>query len=212
MPEQHSHYFDADPSTPRRNRTLSVTLAGREVQVQSASGVFSGDRLDLGTSVLLREVPDPPASGTLLDLGCGWGPIALSMALLSDDAQVIAVDVNRRSRELTALNAEAIVPGRVRVAAPEEVDSAVTFDAIWSNPPIRIGKPALHELLMTWLPRLAPDGDAYLVVGRNLGADSLQTWLTGALGTPFTVTRHASAKGFRVLRVHRHEVPPSDPA
>lgn len=212
MPEPHSHYFDAAPSAPARTRSLRVTLAGRDVEVQSASGVFSGDRLDLGTSVLLREVPDPPASGTLLDIGCGWGPIALTMALLSDDAQVIAVDVNRRSRELTALNAEAIVPGRITVAAPEDVDPALTFDAIWSNPPIRIGKPALHELLMTWLPRLARGGDAYLVVGRNLGADSLQTWLVGALGTPFEVTRHASAKGFRVLRVHRHEVLPSDPA
>ncbi|MDO5696484.1 MAG: methyltransferase [Dermatophilus congolensis] len=211
MPDQ-SHYFDTDPASPVRTRTLRVRLADRDVEVQSANAVFSGDRLDLGTSVLLREVPDPPESGTLLDLGCGWGPIALSMAMLSESAQVVAVDVNRRSRELTALNAEALVPGRITVAAPEDVDPATTFDAIWSNPPIRIGKPALHELLMMWLPRLTPGGDAYLVVGRNLGADSLQTWLTGALGTPFEVTRHASAKGFRVLRVHRHEVPPSDPA
>ena len=211
MPEQ-SHYFDADPASPARTRTLRVRLAGQDVEVQSASGVFSGDRLDLGTSVLFREVPDPPESGTLLDLGCGWGPIALTMALLSPEAEVLAVDINRRSRELTALNAQALAPGRVQVAAPEEVDPATTFEAIWSNPPIRIGKAALHELLMTWLPRLAPGGDAYLVVARNLGADSLQTWLTGALGTPFEVTRHASAKGFRILRVHRHESPPSHPA
>jgi 16S rRNA G1207 methylase RsmC len=71
---------------------------------------------------------------------------------------------------------------------------------MWSNPPIRIGKPALHELLLTWLPRLVPGGVMRMVVGRNLGADSLQTWLTGQ-GYP--CDRLASAKGFRVLAAHR---------
>lgn len=211
MPEQQSHYFDADPSSPRRTRTLRVTLAGHDVEVLSAGGVFSADRLDLGTSVLLREVPAPPREGTLLDLGCGWGPIALTMGLLSPDAEVVAVDVNRRSRELTALNARSLGV-KVGVCAPEEVDPSLVFDTIWSNPPIRIGKPALHELLMLWLPRLARGGDAYLVVARNLGADSLQTWLVSALGNPFEVTRHASAKGFRILCVHRHAVTPHDSA
>ena len=75
----------------------------------------------------------------------------------------------------------------------------VRFAAIWSNPPIRVGKEALHELLLRWLPRLADGGEAQLVVGKNLGADSLQRWLADAL--PVTVERTASAKGFRVLRV-----------
>ncbi|MBO3129222.1 class I SAM-dependent methyltransferase [Dermatophilus congolensis] len=203
MPSPTSHYFDTDPTGPARTRTLRVNLAGRDVEIASADGVFSGDRLDPGTSVLLREVPHPPTSGTFLDIGCGWGPIACTLGLLSPEADVIAVDVNRRSRELTATNAATLGCTRVQALAPEEVPEETRFDLIWSNPPIRIGKPALHALLLTWLPRLSPSADAYLVVSKNLGADSLQTWLTATLPDAFTVRRAATAKGFRILHVHR---------
>lgn len=206
----HSHYFDAEPVAPAKERRLRVTLAGGEHEVVSSTGVFSGDRLDLGTSVLLREAPAPPETGTFLDLGCGWGPLALTLGLLSPEADVVAVDINRRSLDLTARNAAALGCSRVRALPPEHVDTDVTFDVIWSNPPIRIGKPALHELMLAWLPRLVPGGEAHLVVGKNLGADSLQTWLGGALGTDFAVSRLASAKGFRVLRVLRLPDGPSD--
>lgn len=202
-----SHYFDAEPQAAAKERRLTVTLAGEKHEVVTSTGVFSGDRLDLGTSVLLREAPDPPAHGTLLDLGCGWGPIALTLGLLSPEADVLAVDINRRSLDLTARNAASLGLDRVRALTPEEVAPEATFETIWSNPPIRIGKQALHELLMAWLPRLAPGGAAYLVVGKNLGSDSLQTWLTGALGPGFAVSRLASAKGFRVLEVQRTDEP-----
>lgn len=198
-----AHYFSPRPAVAEERRQLSVRLAGRELAVWTAGGVFSQDRVDLGTSVLLREAPEPPARGQLLDLGCGWGPVALTMALLAPAATVWAVDVNERAVALTAANARAHGLDGVRAVPPDAVPPEVVFDAIWSNPPIRIGKAALHELLLTWLPRLAPGGTAYLVVQRNLGADSLHSWLAATLGTGFTVDRHASAKGFRVLRVHR---------
>ena len=198
------HYFAAQPASPDERRQLFVPLAGRELAVWTASGVFSQERLDLGTSVLLREVPDPPARGDLLDLGCGWGPIALTLALRSPAATVWAVDVNERAVDLTDANARAHGLEGVRAMRPDQVPAGVAFDVIWSNPPIRIGKAALHELLLEWLPRLRAGGDAYLVVQRNLGADSLQPWLAGTLGSGYDVERHASAKGFRVLRVHRH--------
>jgi len=114
---------------------------------------------------------------------------------------VIAVDVNRRAILLANENAEALGVGdRFTAVTPEQVSEGETYDEIWSNPPIRIGKAALHELLLTWLPRLAPDGRAVLVVGKNLGADSLQRWL-GEQGYP--TERLASAKGFRVLETRR---------
>jgi 16S rRNA G1207 methylase RsmC len=199
------HYFSGDPPGPARPRPLTVRLAGREVEVFTAGGVFSSGRLDLGTRVLLREVPDPPPSGTLLDLGCGWGPIALAAALAAPGLTVWAVDVNPRARELTARNAAALGLTGVRVAAPEEVPTDLRFEAIWSNPPIRIGKPALHALLADWLPRLAPAGCAHLVVQRHLGADSLAAHLSAALGERerMTVRRVGSAKGYRVLAVCR---------
>ena len=196
-----AHYFTARPAGPEGRALVPVRLAGREVEVVTAAGVFSGDRVDLGTRVLLREAPDPPASGTLLDLGCGWGPIALTLGLLSPAATVWAVDVNERALELTAENAQRLGVRSLRAVRPEDVPAEVRFDAIWSNPPIRIGKEALHALLLAWLPRLKPGAQAHLVVQRNLGADSLHAWLADALAGRADVVRAGSAKGYRVLRI-----------
>lgn len=196
------HYFSAEPAAPGERRALSVTLAGRDVEVVAAPGVFSSHRLDLGTRVLLREAPPPP-SGDLMDLGCGWGPLALTMAMQAPQARVWAVDVNERALDLVRRNAESLgLPGVVAVR-PDEVPDDVALAALWSNPPIRVGKAALHEMLRRWLPRLVPGGEGYLVVQRNLGADSLHAWLSAELGDELVTERAGSAKGFRVLRSQR---------
>ncbi|MEP6632494.1 MAG: methyltransferase [Lapillicoccus sp.] len=193
------HYFTAEPTGPAVRRRVEVELAGRRLSVEVAGGVFSPGRVDTGTQVLLREAPDPPATGTFLDLGCGWGPVALTLGLVSPEATVYAVDVNERALELTRANAAAAGTHRVVAVSPDEVPGEVRFDLVWSNPPIRVGKAELHALLAHWLQRLAPGGTAYLVVQKNLGADSLQRWIGDELGMP--CARHAVAKGFRVLRV-----------
>lgn len=201
------HYFTARPASDAELRTLGVRLAGREVDVVTAGGIFSPDGLDKGTRVLLEEVPDPPSEGTFLDLGCGWGPLALTLALTSPAAVVHAVDVNERALDLCRRNAASLGATGVRASTPEDVDPVATFDLIWSNPPIRVGKEVLHGMLTTWLPRLAPSGTAYLVVSKNLGSDSLQSWLARTLPEhvdgPVQVDRWASARGFRVVRVAR---------
>ncbi len=154
---------------------------------------------------MFRETDPPERSGRYLDLGCGYGVIACAIAAAVRTAEVWAVDVNERALRLTHDNAAAGGVGdRVMTALPEQVPAHLAFDEIWSNPPIRIGKPALHELLLAWISRLTPDGRAVLVVGRNLGADSLQRWL-GA--QDLRCGRLASAKGFRVLEVRRHTSP-----
>ena len=195
------HYFSARPAAPDQRRTLAVRLAGRDVEVTTAPGVFSAHRLDLGTQVLLRAVPDPPPSGDLLDLGCGWGPLALTLAMRSPRARVWAVDVNERALDLVRRNAASLGLDGVLAARPEEVPDDVRLAALWSNPPIRVGKAALHEMLARWLGRLDDGAAAHLVVQRNLGADSLQRWLAGDLA--LGAERVGSAKGFRVLRVIR---------
>ena len=196
-----SHYFTNDPS-PMTTREITATVFGREFVFTTANGVFSGSRLDLGTSVLLRTIA-PPEQGQILDLGCGFGPIAVGIAAASPGVRVDAVDVNERALALTRMNAErARVADQVRTFSPDDA----VYDEIWSNPPIRIGKKALHELLLTWLPRLKPDGTAYLVVSKNLGADSLTTWLTEQ---EWPTEKLASAKGFRVLKVRRDSDSPA---
>lgn len=178
-----------------------MSLAGREVEVVTSGGVFSPEHLDRGTEVLLTRTP-PAQSGPVLDIGCGWGPIALSAALDAPTEEVWAIDVNERALSLTRDNAERLGLTNIHVALTTEVPEEVTFQEIRSNPPIRVGKAALHEILETWLPRLAPDGVAYLVVAKHLGADSLQRWITDTF--PFlTVDRYARDKGFHVIRCIR---------
>lgn len=199
-------YFTANPSVEDKRHTMHVSLQDFEVDVEASTGVFSAHRLDLGTSVLLRHAPeiaDTCEAGTLLDIGCGWGPIALTMALQSPQSQVWAIDTNTRALELTQGNAARAHVSNIHTSLPEDVPEDVHFDVIWSNPPIRVGKDVLHEILLTWLPRLNVGGVAYLVVQRNLGSDSLLTWLQGELGDSFEASKYASSKGFRVLEIRR---------
>lgn len=202
-----SHYFSTEPDRPDQragdHNQVEFRVGTRRFTLTSAGGVFSADRLDPGTAVLLRkaELPGPQTAGTLLDLGCGYGPIACVLATTAPGATVWAVEVNPRARELATANAAALgVTDRVRVTEPDRVPAGLRFAQIWSNPPIRVGKPALHAMLDRWLPRLDPDGVAWLVVARHLGSDSLQQWLAGR---GWAAARHASQKGYRVLRITR---------
>jgi len=195
------HYFSTRPSSEERTRTLRVTLAGRTLELTTAGGVFSPERLDPGTAVLLARVPAPSSTGALLDLGCGWGPIAIAMALRAPQADVWAVDVNERALALAAGNARIAGVG-VNCASPEDIPDGLRFATIWSNPPIRVGKEALHALLEQWLPRLAPGGSAWLVVAKHLGADSLQRWIAERFAADgLTARRAATDRGYRVLEV-----------
>nr|WP_245531842.1 methyltransferase [Alloscardovia criceti] len=203
-----------------------MSVRGHDFEVEVSNSVFSNHRLDLGTKVLLDRVPsaeDLPAAAHILDLGCGWGPITLAVAAEApQDATIWALDVNERAVELTRRNAEKAGFSQVRAGTVDSLESTFSsewtdaaFDLIWSNPPIRIGKEALHTLLMTYLPRLARGGHAYLVVQKHLGADPLIGWLEDNLNSNtdtssdmneqrFTVSKFASAKGYRIIEVTRN--------
>jgi 16S rRNA (guanine1207-N2)-methyltransferase len=193
-------YFSRRPASDSSRRTILLRLRDVNLDLVTDRGVFAGDRLDRGTDTLLRRglltVPD----GDVVDLGCGYGPIALTLARRNPAARVWAVDVNERARALCGENAETNDVANVRVVAPDEVPPGLTFTALWSNPPIRIGKVALHALLLEWFDQLAPDGAAHLVVHKHLGSDSLARWLD-AHGWP--TTRRASHDGYRLLDVTR---------
>ena len=196
-------YFAAQPASELNLRTFHARLAGQVYELTTASGIFSPERVDAGTEVLLANTPAPPPGGNLLDLGCGWGPIALSLAIASPRATVWAVDVNERALDLVRRNARSLGLNNVNACTPDNVPTDVSFMTIWSNPPIRVGKNELHGLLERWLPRLEPGSDAWLVVQRNLGSDSLQRWLEATYPDDFAFTRAATNKGYRVLRARR---------
>jgi 16S rRNA (guanine1207-N2)-methyltransferase len=191
------HYFTADPQVAFKRVPVRTNIWGHWLELTSGSGVFAQGRLDIGTGVLLQDSAPPEQATSVLDLGCGYGVIGLAIAIAVPGCKVTAVDVNERAVLLANENAAELgVSDRFTAATPDGIDPDAVYDEIWSNPPIRIGKDALHELLLTWLPRLAPGGQARMVVGKNLGADSLANWLTEQ-GYP--TEKVSSAKGFRVL-------------
>ncbi len=200
MTEPAGHYFDPTPGTASRPGRVRLALPDLTLELATDRGVFAADRVDAGTKYLLLEAPAPPESGTFVDVGCGYGPIACTLARRAPAATVWAVDVNERARALCRANADALDLANVVVAAPDEVPQDLVVDLLWSNPPIRIGKPALHELLQTWLARLAPAGRAVLVVQKHLGADSLQRWLDQG---GWAAERLGSRSGYRLLEVRR---------
>jgi len=204
--QRHSHYFDSSPATPSEPSEFVVGSQIGDLVLQTDAGVFSRHGLDKGTAVLLeamkkRDLPTPSPGSFLADIGCGSGAIALVLAARFPQCTVIAVDINERARALCAANAARNGLTNIVVMAPDEVDPSQEYEGIWSNPPIRVGKAALHEILQTWLQRLSPAGWAYLVVSKNLGADSLSDWLS-AQGFPSE--KLSSSKGFRILKVKRN--------
>lgn len=199
-------YFSASPNSLDLRRTLHVDLRGHDVSVQVSNGVFSSSKLDLGTAVLLKHAPQPPENGRFFDIGCGWGAISLALGFESPNAQIYAVDVNERALELTDINAKNAGLNNIHTYLVEDAlkeDELKDIDLIWSNPPIRVGKDILHNILLTWLPRLKVGGAAYLVVQKNLGSDSLIPWLSENLGEDFSVEKYASSKGYRIIEVLR---------
>lgn len=197
LSDSQQHFFTADPKVASARQTITMALPDVSTRLDTDSGVFASARLDRGTRILLERAPMPPGSGDILDLGCGYGPIAIACALRSREARIWAVDVNNRALGLTRDNAARAGLSNVTAARPDEVPDATRFAAIYSNPPIHIGKSALHDLLLSWLPRLTADGAAYLVVQKNLGSDSLATWLDAE---GFPTERQTSVVGYRILR------------
>lgn len=191
------HFSTPDPITTSQPTTIRVAMPDGALHLTTDRGVFSHGALDLGTRVLLLKAPPPPTVGNLLDLGCGVGPIAITLAKRAPSATIWAVDVNNRALRLCRENARANSVSNVNTCAPDQMDPDIMFDTIWSNPPIHIGKPNLHALLLQWLPRLKVGAACLMVVQKHLGSDSLQSWLTEQ-GYP--TNRIGSAKGYRILR------------
>lgn len=197
------HYFSSSPESELKLRQIRVPIGERLYDLTTSNGIFSPERIDAGTQVLLANTPPAPPGGDFLDLGCGWGPIALSLALESPRATIWAVDVNERALDLVRRNAAAVGAENINAVRPEDVPADLSFRTIRSNPPIRVGKEELHSMLAQWLPRLEADSDAWLVVQRNLGSDSLHRWLEGTIADDMSISRAATNKGYRVLKVRR---------
>ncbi len=202
-----SHYFDSDPEKPSDEGSVDLLLPDLSFTLRTDRGVFSRDQVDVGTKLLL--LTDPPASqqtpepgSDLADIGAGYGPIALTLAARNPETTVWAIEINSRARDLCQLNAANANLANINVVTPDEVPEDIVFSQIWSNPPIRIGKQALHQLLLRWLPKLTDNGTANMVVQKHLGADSLQRWLNT---NGFRTDRYRSQKAYRLLAINARQ-------
>lgn len=194
-----SQYFAESPTAVSNRIEVALVLPDLSLDLVTDRGVFARGHIDPGTKLLLLEGPEPTATDRhLVDLGAGYGPIAVALGARNPGATVWAVEVNDRARALCRENADAAGLTNVRVVDPDGVPDDVVVDRLWSNPPIRIGKPALHDLLSRWLGRLGPEATAHLVVQKHLGSDSLQRWLERS-GWP--AERRRSRAGYRLLDV-----------
>lgn len=200
-----NHYFDENPDIESEPKLVSGIIAGTEYTFTTDRGVFSYEKIDKATRILLDVFDDKfygAGPNTIVDVGCGYGVIACVMAQSFEEANIIAVDTNQRARDLTVTNYKKHFRNdRLRVMTPQEVDDTLEVDLVISNPPIRIGKEALFELLRGWSTCLSSSGQMWLVIAKNLGADSTAAYLEKECG--LKVTRVASKKGFRVFRCVR---------
>lgn len=194
-------YFDEDPNVESKPVTFIKNICGIDFEFKTDRGVFSKGALDKASVILIKEFDENYAAVPLsvADVGSGYGPLICFVGKKFDQAKLLAVEPNERARTLCEYNYKKnIGDARLKIIAPEDIDQEKKFDLIISNPPIRVGKKALYELLKEWAKRLSENGQMWLVMSKHLGADSCARYLESDCN--LSVERIASKKGFRILK------------
>lgn len=194
------HYYTENPHTKSKPVTWETQLDGRSFRFTSDAGVFSKERVDFGSRLLIEtaDLTDYP-EGDLLDVGCGYGPMGIALAKKDDKRTVEMVDVNLRAIELAKQNAEKNGVKNVQIH-PSDLYKSVEkrdFAGIFSNPPIRAGKQVVHYILEEAIHYLKPNGYLTIVIQKKQGAPSASKKMEEVFGN---VERIAMDKGYWILR------------
>lgn len=196
------HYYTSKPSTASNQRNWNFSLRGETFSFTSDNGVFSKKEVDFGSRLLIEEFVLPKIDGMLLDLGCGYGPIGLSLAKAFVNRQIVMVDVNERALELSEKNA--VINGIDNISIyKSDVFSNVTsngFAAILTNPPIRAGKKVVHQILEESYGRLVTGGELWVVIQKKQGAPSAIEKLEAVFEEVEIV---AKRKGYYIIQAKR---------
>ncbi|MBQ3078978.1 MAG: class I SAM-dependent methyltransferase [Clostridia bacterium] len=164
-------YFTSSPTSAHKYERFSVSLLDQSLTFVTDAGVFSKGEVDYGTRVLLTALP--PLSGRVLDLGCGWGAIGVTIGKKYPDIEIVMGDVNERALELTRRNlSENGVKNAKAVCSDAFQNIEGSFDFIITNPPIRTGKQVIYSMFDTAFTRLVPGGRMYIVIRKQQGAES----------------------------------------
>ena len=190
------HYFTASPGSEHRYAEAEYAYRGETLRFLTDAGVFSRGEVDFGTNALLRALPDGMA-GRVLDLGCGWGAVGVSLGKKYPACRIVMSDVNERALDLAQKNAAAngVRADAVQSDGLEHVDGL--FDYILTNPPIRAGKQVIYRLFAESAHKLSENGALYLVIRRQQGAESALKYLKTVFGQVETVEKSG---GFWVIR------------
>ena len=193
-----SHYFQDDPNLAHDYRTIKFDLFGRQYSLQSDSGVFAKDGLDDGSKLLLETISKVDLGNSILDIGCGIGPIGLVLASLEPSRHVVLADVNPRALACCKYNAEKLgLADRVEVVESDIYENIPNqFTAIVTNPPIRAGKKVTYAIYKGAVSHLHQDGCLVLVIRKKQGADSCRRYLETLFPR---VEELASKKGYKIL-------------
>jgi len=191
------HYYTRDPQSESRPVECEYDYRGEKLRFVTDAGVFSKGEVDTGTRLLLEALPEE-MRGEILDLGCGWGVIGISIARKWPATRVTMADVNLRALELSRENAK---KNRVEVECVESDGMAAftgrTFDAVITNPPIRAGKQVIYQMFSDVSKSLKPGGALYLVIRKQQGAESCMKYLGTVFGS---VEKIDKSGGFWVIR------------
>ncbi len=196
------HYYTKDPQSASDIRKLEVMLRQQKLSFFSDSGVFSKGKVDFGTQLLIESIDCLPVNAQILDMGCGYGPVGLTLAKEAPQRHVTLVDNNQRAVELTKRNAELNGIHNVTIKHSYLFDALgqTSFQAILSNPPIRAGKEVVYSLLEQSFHHLSQRGEMWIVIQKKQGAESA----FNKLQTIFPqVQEMAKKKGYRIIRAKK---------
>lgn len=170
------HYYTTSPESAHRYAPCSFEYRGVTVNFMTDAGVFSRGEVDFGTEVLLKALPEE-MNGRVLDLGCGWGCVGVSLGKKYPETRIVMCDVNERALGLAAENAKknGVKAETVLSNGLENVQG--TFRCIITNPPIRAGKQVIYSLFAQSAGALEEDGELYIVIRKQQGAESALKYL-----------------------------------
>jgi 16S rRNA (guanine1207-N2)-methyltransferase len=197
------HYYSEKPTVKSNPKTWSYMLKNHELRFTSDHGVFSKDTIDFGTRLLIETFKFPETEGDILDVGCGYGPVGISLAKTEPSRKIKMVDVNERAVELSKQNAKANHVTNVEALQSNlfENVSKTGYAAILSNPPIRTGKKLVHKLLEEAYHFLVSNGELWIVIQKKQGAPSAKEKLESLFDEVDIIEK---SKGYFIIRAKKY--------
>ncbi len=200
-----SHYFQDDPNLASNIKTISFEVNGITMKLFTDNGVFSKNRVDEGSLAFLRVLLPLDLGNNILDLGCGYGTIGLTLAMAKKEARVTLADVNTRALELCKKNADAYALSQRVTILQSDIYEKIEgpYDSIVVNPPIRAGKVVTYRMYEEAKQYLIDGGSLYLVIRKAQGAESAAKYIESVFGNITLLDRH---KGYHIYQARKSKI------